>query len=75
MFDLQTLVQTPVKTLCLRQFVIPCIVFERTSCRPRRMSLTAWLPSTLMSGVMLPSWRIFRARSSVMKWPLVKTWK
>ena len=70
------LVQTPVKTLCLRQFWTPCIVLLRTPARPRRSSLTISLPSTLISGVTLPrlahaAWRF----SSVMNWPLVKTWK
>ena len=63
MFVWHRLVQTPVKTLCLRQFCTPCMVLLRTPARPRRSSLTISLPSTLMSGVTLPSWRIRLARS------------
>ncbi len=69
------LVQTPVKTLFLRQFWMPSIVLLKTSARPRRSSLTISVPSTLISGVTLPSLRSRLALSSVMNWPLVKTWK
>ena len=31
-----TLVQTPVNTLCFKQFSMPCIVLDRTPSRPRR---------------------------------------
>ena len=71
----QRLVQTPVSSLLFRQFRIPVIVFDRTSLRPRRVSLTISLPSTLMRGVALPSRRSSLATSSVMNWPFVKIWK
>jgi len=62
-------------TLWRRQASSPAIVWLSTPARPRRSSLAISLPSTDTSGVTLPSRRSSRATSSVMKWPLVKTWK
>ena len=59
MFVWHRLVQTPVKhACCLRQLCRPCIVLlTARPARPRRSSLTISVPSTLISGVTLPSCR------------------
>ena len=75
MFVWHRLVQTPVKTLLFRQFCSPASSCSSTPARPRRSSLMISLPSTLISGVTLPSCRSRLAFSSVMNWPLVKIWK
>ena len=71
----QRLVATPVSSLFSMQWSRPRRVRERTFGLPRRSSLTTSVPSMLISGVALPSWRSWRAVLSVMSWPLVKIWK
>jgi hypothetical protein len=60
-----TLVATPVSSLFLRQFSSPASVLSRTLARPRRSSLTVFVPSMLISGVTLPRRRSSRAMWSV----------
>ena len=58
MFVWHRLVQTPVKTLLFRQLLDALHGLAQDAGRPRRSSLTISLPSTLISGVTLPSCRI-----------------
>src|SRR5207244_277709 len=51
MFDWQTLVATPVRSLAARQCSRPRTVLLKTSFLPRRSSLTISRPSMLISGV------------------------
>jgi hypothetical protein len=71
----QALVATPVMSRWRMQASIPAIVRLSTFLRPRRSSLTDSEPSTLMSGVALPTLRSSAAISSVISCPLVKIWK
>ena len=71
----ETLVATPVMRRLRMQASRPSIVWLSTFWRPRRSSLTVFVPSTLMSGVALPAWRTCAAISSVIICPFVKIWK
>ena len=71
----QRLVQTPVNSLCLRQFCKPSMVLLQHVRAPAALvadDLVAFDADQRGDVAQSPQ---LAATSSVMKWPLVKTWK